>query len=85
MAARILTSAKIAQDVTEFVIPDGTTTIENWAFWYCTGLTSITIPSSVTSIGYGAFDGCPNLTIRTPKGSYAEWWAKDHRIKVKTF
>ena len=85
MAERILTSDEIASDVTEFVIPEGTTSIEDWAFWGCTGLTSVTIPSSVKSIGNWAFDDCPNLTIRTQSGSYTESWAKDHEIKVETF
>ena len=31
------------------------TSIDNWAFSECTGLTAITIPNSVTSIGYWAF------------------------------
>jgi hypothetical protein len=34
------------------------TSIGNYAFWYCSGLTAITIPNSVTSIGNNAFDGC---------------------------
>lgn len=34
------------------------TSIGDEAFYYCTGLTSITIPNSVTSIGYRAFSGC---------------------------
>ena len=34
------------------------TSIGEWAFSYCHGLTSITIPNSVTSIGEGAFYGC---------------------------
>ena len=34
------------------------TSIGNFAFQYCTGLTSVTIPNSVTSIGDGAFFGC---------------------------
>ena len=41
---------------------DGYTSIGNYAFYYCTGLTSMTIPNSVTSIGVGAFDGCTGLT-----------------------
>ena len=41
------------------------TSIGDWAFSYCTGLTSITIPNSVTSIGDGAFSGCSGLTSIT--------------------
>ena len=38
------------------------TSIGNWAFSDCTGLTNITIPNSVTSIGNWAFNGCTGLT-----------------------
>ena len=41
------------------------TTIGSSAFWYCTGLTSVTIPNSVTSIGNYAFYGCSRLTSVT--------------------
>jgi hypothetical protein len=34
------------------------TSIGNFAFNDCSGLTSITIPNSVTTIGYSAFSGC---------------------------
>ena len=46
------------------VIPaDGSvTSIEDWAFYGCSSLTSIEIPSSVTSIGYFAFGYCNSLT-----------------------
>ena len=38
------------------------TSIGNYAFEDCSGLTSVTIPNSVTSIGYWAFYGCSGLT-----------------------
>ena len=44
-----------------FTIPDGVTSIEDYAFWGCSGLTSVTIPDSVTSIGEWAFSGCSSL------------------------
>lgn len=49
------------------VICDGVTTIGEFAFRECSGLTSITIPDSVTSIGKSSFFGCSGLTsIITP-------------------
>ena len=44
------------------VIPDGVTEIGEWAFAYCSNLTSITIPDSVTEIGECAFYDCSGLT-----------------------
>ncbi len=43
-------------------IPNSVTTIESYAFYNCTGLTSVTVPSSVTEIGSDAFEGCSGLT-----------------------
>ena len=50
------------QLVTELVIPDGVTSIGDYAFYWCGSLTSITIPDSITSIGYETFSGCSGLT-----------------------
>ncbi len=44
------------------VIPYSVTSIGNYAFYGCSGLTSVTIPNSVTTIGGGAFSGCSGLT-----------------------
>ena len=44
------------------------TSIGDYAFNNCSGLTSITIPNSVTSISEGAFQGCASLTSITIPG-----------------
>ena len=43
-------------------IPNSVKKIEHWAFYGCSGLTSLTIPSSVNTIGRSAFYGCIGLT-----------------------
>jgi hypothetical protein len=48
-----------------YTIPDSVTSIGNYAFSDCTGLTSVTIPNSVTSIGDAAFFGCSSLASVT--------------------
>ena len=52
-------------EVTDLVIPDGTTAILTAAFEGCESLTSVTIPSSVTSISGWAFAGNINLATVT--------------------
>ena len=59
------------------IIPEEVTSIGNYAFSGCIGLTSIEIPNGVTSIGNYAFSGCTGLTnIEIPNnvtsvGNYA--------------
>ena len=46
----------------DLIIPDGTTSINDYAFYHCSDLTSVSIPNGVTSIGSNAFNNCSNLT-----------------------
>ena len=58
--------------------------IDQWAFYACTMLKSVTIPSSVTFIGLSAFQYCENLvnvdiptSVTTVEGSaffYTKWY-----------
>ena len=49
-------------DLTEIVIPDTVTKIDEKAFLGCTRLQNVVIPNSVTTISYAAFKDCTNLT-----------------------
>lgn len=51
--------------LTDLVIPDTITEINDFAFSYATGLKSVKIPDSVTRIGWSAFFGCTGLTTLT--------------------
>ncbi|MBO4661595.1 MAG: leucine-rich repeat protein [Bacteroidaceae bacterium] len=48
--------------VKEYILGDDVTSIGDYAFYGCSGLTSFTIPNTVTSIGENAFYGCDALT-----------------------
>ena len=55
----------IPEEVTYMNRTRKVTSIGDRAFYYCSGLTSVTIPNSVTSIGYAAFEICSGLTSVT--------------------
>ena len=44
-----------SSSIKNVIIGDGVTSIGNYAFYGCSGLTSVTIPDAVTSIGDNAF------------------------------
>ena len=58
-----VSSKKLITGCKTSVIPDdgSVTTIDAYAFKYCTSLTSITIPNAVKTIPEGAFEGCKSL------------------------
>ena len=62
--------------VTDLVIPEGMTSISEYAFAFCRSIKSVTIPDSVKSIGNNAFDGCSNLTNVIILGNGKTWGNK---------
>ena len=66
---RTVTSIKIPSNVESNGQTCTVTSIGDYAFWNCSGLTSVDIPDSVTSIGNYAFSWCSGLTSVTIPGS----------------
>ena len=61
--------------ISEIVIPEYVTSIEDSAFYNCSGLTSITIGNRVTSISHKAFYNCSGLTsIEIPDSVTSIGW-----------
>lgn len=55
--------------ITQVILPDGLTSIGEYAFYEASGLTAVTIPDSVAKIGKRAFYGCQGLeTVVLPTG-----------------
>lgn len=63
-------------------ISEGCVEIGDGTFEYCRSLKDVNIPASVEKIRDSSFDYCDeDLVIHTPKGSYAEKYAKANNIK----
>ena len=56
--------------VTNLVIPNTITKINDYAFTGCTSITNVTIPDTVTSIGDDSFSACPSLKYNKFDNAY---------------
>jgi len=54
-------------------IPNGVTSIEEYAFYSCSRLTSLTLPVSVKNIGISAFEDTGDLSLIYFQGTKAQW------------
>jgi hypothetical protein len=61
----VLPWSSYRSDIKTLIVESGVTTIGDYAFSYCDGLTSVTISNSVTTVGIHAFDNCTGLTSVT--------------------
>ena len=66
-------SAVFGEQVTDYIIDNGLTTIGGNVFSNCTNMSSITIPSSITTINIDAFKGCENLS-KVVVNDLAAWY-----------
>lgn len=61
-ASSLYFSSNSGQKVTQWIIPEGVTSISDYAFYGKSNHTSVQLPSTLTTIGKQAFDGCSGLT-----------------------
>lgn len=76
----IADEAFLGDDISSITIPDGYEMIGDYSFSDIPSAFEITIPRSVSSIGENCFDGT-EVTIYGYNGSYAEEYARNHKIK----
>ena len=71
-------------DLKTVTLPDDLRSIGTEAFYGCTSLETVIIPAEVEEIAENAFDACGNVTLCGEAGSYAESYAKEHRLPFRT-
>ena len=62
-----------AKTCNSYIIPDGVTTVGDYAFFSCKNLNAVIIPTTVKSVEKRAFDWCVNLTAICYTGTEEEW------------
>ncbi len=73
---------KDCNNLESVIIPNSVSELVAFTFFRCMSLKSIIIPNSVTEISSYAFSRCcPDVTIYTPKDSYAQKYAEEYNIK----
>ena len=60
-------------ELTSVIIPNGVTSVGDYAFYECISLINVTLGNGITSIGEEAFYNCNRLTTINYKGSEANW------------
>ncbi len=59
----------VANPATSFEVPEGVTTVADYAFYVCNNLEAITLPNTLKTIGIDSFKLCENLrSINLPEG-----------------
>ena len=66
------------EELTDLIIPNGITAINDYAFYNCESLQTVTIPNSVMSVGCDAFYNCTDIDTVTYGGTLAQWCAIDN-------
>ena len=79
-AEALYIDGKLMKDI---IIPEGVTTINDYAFYYCTSLESISFPTSLTSIGYNAFEECTKIN-KVYAENLESWLKIDFASKYST-
>lgn len=72
------------ENLKKILLTENLLEIGDKAFFGCINLDILTVPDSVTKIGEGAFDHVnKRFIVQCSAGSYAETYARDHKIKYQ--